>query len=178
MLYDNVEKGRYFFDVQLLTSNRPRMSPVAAKCFRKSIFVQRDTLRVRPVRSNMQYDLVNAPPEISITQDPILNIGSFSQIFRTRDFKVIASMGGSSTLRDTMLYILIDTTKNNTSGNGVKSIELNAKIEGFWNGSTMESDTVTVLIRSSLFPYAIVDSAKVLLNSSGYAPANFFNTSP
>lgn len=41
VLYDNVKKGRYFFNVRLLTSNRPRMYPVAAKCFRKSIFIQR-----------------------------------------------------------------------------------------------------------------------------------------
>lgn len=177
VLYDNVEKGRYFFNVQLLTSNRPRMYPVAAKCFRKSIFVQRDTLRVRPVRSNMQYDLVNAPPEVTITQDSILNIGSFSQTFRVRDFKVIASIGGNSALRDTMLYKLIDTTNNNASGNGIESLELNAKIEGFWDGSTMQSDTVTVIIRAPLSPYLIVDSAKIVLNSNGYALANFFNIS-
>lgn len=178
LLYDNTEKGRYFFNVQLLTSNRPKMYPVAAKCFRKSIFVQRDTLRVRPVRSNMQYDLVNAPPEVTITQDSILNIGAFTQTNRERDFKVIASIGGNSVLRDTMLYKFIDTTKANTSGNGIESLELRAKIEGFWNGSTMESDTVTVIIRASLNPYNRVDSAKVVLNSAGYAIANFFDISP
>lgn len=178
LLYDNVEKGRYFFNVQLLTSNRPRMYPVAAKCFRKSIFVQRDTLRVRPVRSNMQYDLLNAPSGVTITQDSILNIGSFSQSYRVREFKVIASIGGNGLLRDTMIYKLIDTTKNNFTGNGIQSLELNAKIEGRWNGTTMESDTVTIKLRAPLSPYSYVDSAKVVLNSNGYALANFFNISP
>lgn len=103
----------------------------------KIYFHSEDVLRVRPVRSNMQYDLVNAPPEVTITQDSILNIGSFSQTFRVRDFKVIASIGGNSALRDTMLYKLIDTTNNNASGNGIESLELNAKIEGFWDGSTI-----------------------------------------
>ena len=76
-----------------------------------------------------------------------------------------------------MLYKLIDTTNNNASGNGIESLELNAKIEGFWDGSTMQSDTVTVIIRAPLSPYLIVDSAKIVLNSNGYALANFFNIS-
>lgn len=178
VLYDNVEKKRCFFNVQLLTSNRPRLYPVAGKCFRRSFFVQKDTLRVRPVRSNMQYDLLNAPSEVTITNDSIINIGSFTQLFRLREFKVIASMGGSSTLRDTMVYKLIDTTKNPFPGNGIESLELTAKLEGFWNGSQMNEDSVKILIRASLFPYSIIDSATVLLNSNGYALSNFFNISP
>ncbi len=177
VLYDNVEKGRCFFDVQLLTSNRPRMYPVAGKCFRRSSIAQKDTLRVRPVRSNMQYELLNAPANVSLTNDSILTIGAFDQLFRTREFKVIGSMGGSATLRDTMIYKLIDTTKNNITGNGVVSLELNAKMEGFWNGSSMVSDSVTLLLRASLYPYNVVDSAKVKLNSNGYALANFLNAS-
>lgn len=178
VLYDNVEKGRQFFNVQLLTSNRPRMYPVAGKCFRRSVFVQRDTLRVRPVRSGIQYDLINAPPNVSITQDSILNIGLFDQTFRQRNFKVIASMGGSSTLRDTMDYCLIDTSKNRFPGNGVESLELRAKMEGFFNGSSLTPDTVNVLIRAPLSPYLLTDSGKVLLNSSGYALVNFLNINP
>ena len=175
VLYDNVEKGRCFFNVELLTSNRPRLYPAAAKCFRKSILVQRDTLRVRPVRTNMQYDIINAPSNVTIEHDSIVTIGDFSSTFRYRNFKVIASIGGSSTLRDTMLYKLIDTTRPNAGGNGIQSLELNAKIEGFWDGTTMVQDTVTVLVRAPLSPYLIADSARVVLNSNGYALANFFN---
>lgn len=178
ILYDNVEKKRCFFNVQLLTSNRPNLYPVAAKCFRKSIFVQKDTLRVRPVRTNMEYELVNAPSGVTLTQDSIINIGSFTQTFRIREFKVIASMGGSATLRDTMIYKLIDTTKNPSPGNGIESLELYAKLEGFWDGTKMNTDTVTAIIRSPLSPYLPVDTAKVLLNSNGYALANFFDISP
>ncbi|MEZ4691432.1 MAG: M23 family metallopeptidase [Ignavibacteria bacterium] len=178
VLYDNVEKYRNFFNVQLLTSNRPRLYPVAAKCFRYSIFTQRDTLRVKPVRSGMQYDLLNAPPNVTITQDSIVNIASFNQTYREREFKVIASMGGSATMRDTMIYKLIDTTKSPSQLNYVESIELNAKLQGFWNGSTMNDDTVTVLLRSPLSPYNIADSAKVVLNQNGYALVNFLNISP
>ncbi|HMQ70275.1 MAG TPA: M23 family metallopeptidase [Ignavibacteria bacterium] len=177
VLYDNVEKYRCFFNVQLLTSNRPRLYPVAAKCFRKSIFVQRDTLRVRPVRSGMQYDLLDAPSNVTITQDSIINIASFNQTYREREFKVIASMGGSASLRDTMIYKLIDTTKNVNQFSTVKSLELNAKLQGFWNGSKMNEDTVTLYLRAPLSPYNIADTAKVVLNQNGYALANFFNIS-
>ena len=177
VLYDNVEQTRDYFNVQLLTSNRPRFSPVAGKCFRPSIFVQKDTLRVRPVRSNMQYELVNAPPNVTLTNDSIITIGSFDQSLRIREFKVIGSIGGSASLRDTMIYKLIDSTKNILFGNGVISLELNAMMEGFWNGSSLTGDTVSVLLRAPLFPYAIVDSARVKLNSNGFAIANFLNAS-
>lgn len=170
---DGVEKMRVYFNVQLLTSIRPRLYPEAARCFRKSIFVQRDTLRVRPVRTNMEYELVNAPTGVTLTNDSIITISSFSQIFRVQEFKVIASIGGSSTLRDTMIYKLIDTTKNHPSGNGIVSLELTAVLEGMWNGSTMASDTVDVQLRAPLSPYSLVDQASVELNSSGFAIANF-----
>jgi len=177
VLYDNVEKGRCFFNVQLLTSNRPRLYPQAALCFRRSDYIQQDILQVRPVRSNMEYQLVNAPAGVSLYQDSTVRISSFSQPYREREFKVIASIGGSATLRDTMIYKLIDTTKNPNPGNYLESVELNAKLQGFWDGDVMNDDTVTVLVRGSLNPHIIIDSAKVLLNSNGYALVNFDNIS-
>jgi len=177
VLYDNVEKGRCFFNVQLLTSNRPRLYPYAALCFRRSDYIQQDILQVRPVRSNMEYQLVNAPAGVSLYQDSTVRISSFSQPYREREFKVIASIGGSATLRDTMIYKLIDTTKNPNPGNYLESVELNAKLQGFWDGDEMNEDTVTVLVRAPLNPYNIVDTAKVLLNSNGYALVNFDNIS-
>ncbi|MFZ1461426.1 MAG: peptidoglycan DD-metalloendopeptidase family protein [Ignavibacteria bacterium] len=175
LLYDNVEKGRYFFNVQLLTSNRPRLYPVAGKCFRRTLLVQKDTLRVRPVRSNMQYDLLNAPPNVTITNDSIINISTLNQTFREKEFKVIASIGGSASLRDTMIYKLIDTTKEDFTGNGIVSLELFSPLEGRWNGSVMEEDTVTVLLRAPLSPFNVVDSARVNLSSNGFCIANFPN---
>ncbi|MBK8554001.1 MAG: hypothetical protein IPL53_24320 [Ignavibacteria bacterium] len=177
VLYDNVEKGRCFFNVQLLTSNRPRLYPTAARCFRKSDFIQQDLLQVRPVRSNMEYTLLNAPAGVSLYQDSTVRISSFSQPYREREFKVIASIGGSATLRDTMIYKLIDTTKNPNPGNYLESVELKAKLQGFWDGNEMNEDTVTVIVRSPLIPYNILDSARVVLNKNGYALANFFDIS-
>ncbi|MBK8983825.1 MAG: peptidoglycan DD-metalloendopeptidase family protein [Ignavibacteria bacterium] len=173
VLYDNVEKGRYFFNVQLLTSNRPRLYPAAGKCFRRSVFLQRDTLRVRPVRTNMQYELVGAPPNVSITNDSIVNIGTLDQIFRVREFKVIASMGGSASLRDTMIYKLIDTTKNHSIGNGIVSLELKSYLEGRYNGINMQGDSITVLLRNALSPYVIIDQATVYSLPNGSSIANF-----
>jgi murein DD-endopeptidase MepM/ murein hydrolase activator NlpD len=177
VLFDNVEQSRDYFNVQLLTSNRPRFYPVAGKCFRPSILVQKDTLRVRPVRSNMQYELVSAPSNVTLVNDSILTIGAFTQSYRTVQFKVIGSIGGSSTLRDTMIYKLIDSSKNNFGGNGVASLDLKVMPEGRWNGTSLAGDTVTAIIRAPLSPYLIADSARVKLNSSGYAIANFFNLS-
>ncbi len=108
------------------------------------------------------------------TQDSIITI-AFNQTFREREFKVIASIGGNSTLRDTMIYKLIDTTKNVNLLSTVKSLELNAKLQGFWDGSTMNDDTVTLYLRSPLNPFNIADTAEVVLNHNGYALANFFN---
>lgn len=175
VLYDNVEQYRNFFNVQLLTSNRPRFYPVAGKCFRPSILVQKDTLRVRPVRSNMQYELIGAPSNVTLTQDSILTITAFVQNYRVDEFKVIGSIGGSASLRDTMIYKLIDSSKNYLFGNGVASLDLKVLPEGRWDGTSLAEDTVRVIIRAPLFPFLIVDSAKVKLNSNGYAIANFFN---
>ncbi len=176
IIYNGVEQMRTYFNVQLLTSTRPRLHPTAAKCFRKSLFVQRDTLRVRPVRTNMQYDLLGAPSNVTLTNDSIINIGTnFTQSYRLQEFKVIASIGGNSNLRDTMIYKLIDTTKPNPVGNGISSLELKTYLEGRFNGSTMIGDTVTVQLRTSVWPYFVVDSDKFLLNSSGFGIANFLN---
>ncbi|MEO8446335.1 MAG: peptidoglycan DD-metalloendopeptidase family protein [bacterium] len=172
------ERMRVNFNVQLLTSIRPRLSPVSGKCFRKSIFVQRDTLRVRPVRTNMQYDLLNAPANVTLVNDSILTIGAFDQTTRSRSFKVIASLGGNASLRDTMEYLLVDTTKNQSVSNGIVSMEMNALLEGLWNGTTMVSDTVRVLLRTASSPYSLVDYADVNLNSNGFAIVNFPDAAP
>lgn len=50
-----------------------------------------------------------------------------------------------------------------------------ALIEGFYNGSTMKPDTVTVELRSSTSPFSLVDQAKIFLNSSGQGSARFYN---
>jgi len=127
----------------------------------------------------MQYDLLGAPSNVTITNDSIINISpSYTQTYRLREFKVVASMGGSSTLRDTMIYKLVDTTKPNPIGNGIVSLDLTAFTEGRFDGSDFKGDTVTVQLRGSLSPYGIVDQDKFKLNNDGYGIANFPNASP
>ncbi|MDQ3020310.1 MAG: SBBP repeat-containing protein [Bacteroidota bacterium] len=56
---------------------------------------------------------------------------------------------------------------------------LTALIEGFYNNSTnkMIRDTVKACLRNSTLPYAIVDSARTVLDSTGNGTFNFFNAS-
>jgi len=54
-------------------------------------------------------------------------------------------------------------------------LNLTALIEGFWDGSTMISDTVRVYLRNSVSPFATVDSAKVKLSTLGNGLYTFNN---
>jgi len=60
---------------------------------------------------------------------------------------------------------------------GTHTLNLTALIEGFYdiNSNLLIPDTLRVYIRNSLSPYAIVDSAKSYLNSSGIGIFNFSN---
>lgn len=49
-------------------------------------------------------------------------------------------------------------------------------LEGFFNGTNMVSDVVTVQLRSSFSPYALVEEDEVTLNSSGIGTADFSTT--
>lgn len=57
----------------------------------------------------------------------------------------------------------------------VELTSVTALIEGFYNGSTMKSDTVVIELRNSFAPYSVVDQAKIFLNSSGQGSAKFYN---
>jgi hypothetical protein len=46
-------------------------------------------------------------------------------------------------------------------------------IEGMWNGTTMVSDTVTVEFRNTSAPFNLIESKKILLNSSGSGSSIF-----
>jgi photosystem II stability/assembly factor-like uncharacterized protein len=60
-----------------------------------------------------------------------------------------------------------------------KQLNLTMLIEGFYNSSSdlMAADSVTVYLRNGSFPYAVADSAKALLNSSGAGTFLFQNAS-
>ena len=55
------------------------------------------------------------------------------------------------------------------------NLECTSLVEGFYNQSTnlLISDTVRYFLRSSLFPYPVIDSSKAKLNSSGTAVVPF-----
>jgi hypothetical protein len=50
-----------------------------------------------------------------------------------------------------------------------------ALIEGFYNGTSMVQDTVSVELRNTSAPYALIDQTKILLNSSGLGTGKFYN---
>ena len=57
----------------------------------------------------------------------------------------------------------------------LQNLTLNLKVylEGFWNGSSQVSDSITVYLANTTTPFAFMDSAKVLLSTTGTAIVNF-----
>ena len=55
-------------------------------------------------------------------------------------------------------------------------LNLVALIEGFYNGTTMVSDVVTVQMRNLSTPYSLVEEKAVTLSTSGTGTANFTST--
>jgi hypothetical protein len=55
------------------------------------------------------------------------------------------------------------------------ALNITALIEGFYDGSSMVSDTVTVALHNGTSPWALVDQAKTVLNTSGSGTANFYS---
>lgn len=55
------------------------------------------------------------------------------------------------------------------------SVNVNVGIEGFWNGTSQVSDTVTVELRNAASPYAVVDQGKTVLTPGvSYGSVEFF----
>lgn len=55
-----------------------------------------------------------------------------------------------------------------------KNLTIAGLIEGFFNGLTMVTDTVVVQLHTVSSPYSLVESSKLLLNSSGTGTGNFY----
>ncbi len=57
----------------------------------------------------------------------------------------------------------------------LQNLTLNLKVylEGFWDGATQVSDTTTVYLANTIAPFAYIDSAKVVLSTSGTSLLNF-----
>lgn len=56
-----------------------------------------------------------------------------------------------------------------------KELSITALIEGLFDGSTLNSDTVSIELRNVSFPYSLVDQSNAILNTSGDAIANFYS---
>jgi hypothetical protein len=78
------------------------------------------------------------------------------------------------------------TTQFAAQGNGFYKLDsdffntfeltsFNALIEGFYNGTSTVSDTVTVELRNTTSPYSIIDQTKILLDNNGQGTGRFYN---
>lgn len=56
-----------------------------------------------------------------------------------------------------------------------KDLDLTALIEGFFDGSSMIPDTVTVELHNATSPWSLVDQCQTVLNTSGIGTANFYS---
>lgn len=52
-----------------------------------------------------------------------------------------------------------------------------ALLEGFYDGTTMVSDSINVQLRNTTAPYSLVDQTKILLNGNGQGSASFTDAS-
>jgi len=57
----------------------------------------------------------------------------------------------------------------------VEITSLNVLIEGFYNGTSMTSDTITVELRSSFPPFNLIDQSKIFIDSNGQGSGIFFD---
>lgn len=82
---------------------------------------------------------------------------------------------------DNNIVLKQGTTSLQSTSN--KTLTLNAYIQGFYDAATnnMINDTMTVNIRNTVSPFAVIESAKAILNSSGqgiFSFSNVFNDAP
>lgn len=70
------------------------------------------------------------------------------------------------------LTVQFGPNANGLTGN-CKSLNLKALIEGFWNGSTTVTDTITVQLRSTVSPYALLNEARGVFDANGNISLDF-----
>lgn len=84
---------------------------------------------------------------------------------------------GANTVNPTNGLTPIEILNTEAPLASAKTLNLTALIEGFYNGSSMVPDTITVELRNTSSPYNLVESRKVVLNNAGVAAVNFYNAS-
>ena len=82
---------------------------------------------------------------------------------------------GANTVNPTGGKTPIVITSGDAPLASAKTLSLKALIQGFYDGSAMVPDTVTVILHNTISPFAIVDAAKVILNSSGNGSPKFYS---
>ena len=100
-----------------------------------------------------------APKNSNIYTDTVIAINTY--YYRVRAENTF----GNSAFSNTASYYYIPSVQ----------LSLTALIEGLYNGTSMVSDTVTVELHNSSTPYALVESQKGILNTSGVGLFNFTN---
>ena len=103
---------------------------------------------------------------------------NYNTFFMTNRFSALRATGNSPSnpMGPVRIYSkIIDWLQNINTG--VKFLDMTAMIEGFYDENTnvMISDTVRVYLRSSVFPYNVVEVSKAYLNSAGQASFIFNN---
>jgi hypothetical protein len=100
--------------------------------------------------------------------------GQSSILYKTG---TILSVTGSADVCANVITINGNFTGNGTKCGGPFSLVLTdtTLIDGFYNGSAMVSDTITVELRNTTPPYTLVESRKGVLNSAGVGTFNFLN---
>jgi hypothetical protein len=86
---------------------------------------------------------------------------------RVQLFLVDVLTGAKVNMRIAGRYSFNYTTKRDFQVVGAVKVDLTYLMEGFWNGSTQAQDTVTGYLADGAGSHAIVDSARVVLSSSG-----------
>lgn len=125
ILINGKEVKRIDFEVTSGNTVYPPRFPIAGKSFRRKDSAQQDTLKLELSGQNfpVTYELLNAESNISLINNVVTIDPSFPQKVRSVFFQVIAGMEVSQflTLRDTMWYHMVDTTKPLEQANSVIS---------------------------------------------------------
>lgn len=126
-------------------------------------------------QQSSMYSLLNTPPSSLAAGD--------SGLFRVR----LNTTVGSSSVSQAILNISTNDPSKpafrvsmvtvDSLRTGLKNLQLTALVQGFYNpvSNLSVQDTVTVFLRRFTSPYAIVDSARGVLSSSGSGSFNFRN---
>ncbi|MBK8980744.1 MAG: hypothetical protein IPM38_00100 [Ignavibacteria bacterium] len=89
-------------------------------------------------------------------------------------FKYVVTVAGTYNYRCDFHFNL-GMVGSFTANQPVIAVNIKLSYEGFWNGSTNVADTAKVFLHNSSPPYAVVDSAKKNITSSGIVLISFPN---